>query len=330
VEKIICADKVLTALDRKVSELYSRLLATSNDHAKASFQKEQRDWVKARNTCGDTRTSPMGDVRTCIENHYKWNLGSLAPEALFADHDLAISALNHVLPETAPLYEAVYVYASVSDPGERRAKLELVLTQTLQALKEKPSGLTFNKLNSVTDIASNNEAFTRFIGLASALVDHGSLPMTLPCQAIIKRPELAEATGSKFGGAIDASVIRDNYNQVLPATSRYAELARQVIAEQGYCPGTIRLSLASDQMQLQLAIRIHNLGAIRVPTLPNKNAVNFKAAHAAAIRATAEELASYYISTFDLSPAQAEEDARRAIQLLVDLTYENWAGCGQS
>jgi uncharacterized protein YecT (DUF1311 family) len=143
VENAICNDKALRALDREVGELYSHLLATSNDHAKASFMKEQRDWIKRRNSCDGTQPSYMGDTRTCIENNCKWNLGSLAPKALFADHELAISALTPVLPETAPLYEAIYDYASVSDPKERLGKLEAALTQTLHELKQKPSGLAF-------------------------------------------------------------------------------------------------------------------------------------------------------------------------------------------
>jgi hypothetical protein len=116
----------------------------------------------------------MEDTRTCIENHCKWNLGSLAPEALFADHTLAISALTRNLPETAPLYEAIYVYASANDPSERLSKLETILAQTLHDQKAKPSGLAFTKLNSVKDIASSDDAFTDFIGFASALVEHGS------------------------------------------------------------------------------------------------------------------------------------------------------------
>ena len=326
VEKTICNDKALMALDREVSQLYSRLLATSNDHAKASFMKEQRGWIKSRNSCDGTQPPHMGDTRTCIENNYKWNLGSLAPEALFADHQLAITALTQVLPETAPLYEAIYDYASVSDPKERLGKLEAVLTQTLHELKQKPSGLAFRKLNSVADIVSNDDAFTRFIGMASALVEHGNLPMTLPCQAIIKRPPLVKATGSQFGGAIDASVIRDNCNQVLPATPRYTDLAREVVAAQNNCSGTIRFSLGREQAQLELAIRVHDLNAIPVLTR-NDNAASFNAAHVKAIGAAEEELGGDYISTFELSPDKATADAKRAVQLLVDLTYENWAAC---
>jgi hypothetical protein len=240
-----------------------------------------------------------------------------------------MSALTQVLPETAPLYEAIYVYASVSDPNERLGKLEAVLTQTLHEQKEKSSGFSFNKVNSVADIAASDDSFTHFIGIASALVEHGSLPMTLPCEALVKRPVLVKATGSKFGGAIDASVIRDNCNQVLPATPRYTELARDVVAAQSTCTGSIRFSLESDQAQLQLATRIHNLNVIRVPTRNNQNAVIFKAAHVMKIGAAEAELAGYYSLTFGLSPTQAHEDARQAVQLLVDSTYENWSSCGQ-
>lgn len=191
----------------------------------------------------------------------------------------------------------------------------------------KPSGLAFKKLNSVKDIASSDDAFTDFIGMASALVEHGSQPMTLPCQAIIKRPALVRATGPKFGGAIDASVIRDNCVQVLPATPRYAELAREVVAAQNACSGTIRFSLGRDQLQLELAIKLHYFDAIRGPASHSENGVVFEAAHIEAIGAAEKELASYYISMFNLSPQPAAVDARRAVQLLVDLTFENWGGC---
>jgi hypothetical protein len=178
----------------------------------------------------------------------------------------------------------------------------------------------------VTDIVSNDEAFTGFIGMASALVEHGNLPMTLPCQAIIKRPALVKATGSKFGGAIDALVIRDNCDQVLPAIPRCTELAREVVAAQNDCSGTIRFSLKREQAQLQLAIRVHALDAIRAPSRDD-SAASFNATHVKAIGAAEEELASNYISTFELSPDKAAADTRRAVQLLVDLTYEHSADC---
>jgi hypothetical protein len=59
-------------------------------------------------------------------------------------------------------------------PSERLSKLETILAQTLHDQKAKPSGLAFTKLNSVKDIASSDDAFTDFIGFASALVEHGS------------------------------------------------------------------------------------------------------------------------------------------------------------
>jgi uncharacterized protein YecT (DUF1311 family) len=327
VEKTICTDKTLAALDRDVGGLYSRLLATSNDHAKAFFKKEQRDWIKGRNSCDGTQPSNMGDNRACIERHYKWNLASLAPEALFADHELAIAVLAQVMPEASPLYEAIYVYASINDHKERLAKLEAALDQTLHELKQKPSGRSFKQFNSATDIVLNDEAFTHFIGLASALVEHGTVPMTLPCQAIIKRPALLKATGPQFGGGIDAWVIRDNCDQVLAATPQYTELAREVMAAQKQCLGTIRFSLGRMQTQLQLAIRVHDLDGIPVQT-PNRDAAAFEAANVKAMGAAGEELASDYISTFALSPGPAAAEARRAVQLLVDRTFQIWDACG--
>lgn len=83
VEKMICADYVLSNLDVGVSSVYARMVFRSADPAKV--RAEQRSWLKnTRNVCQTVQ---------CVEVAYKQRLlGLLAVPITYADLDTAIDA----------------------------------------------------------------------------------------------------------------------------------------------------------------------------------------------------------------------------------------------
>ncbi len=75
IEKVICAHKVLSDLDRELSSKYNKLQAILTPETK-QLRAEQAQWLKNRNqTCG-TATDPAG----CLEVAYKQRTAELKKE----------------------------------------------------------------------------------------------------------------------------------------------------------------------------------------------------------------------------------------------------------
>ena len=73
VEKAICADSTLAALDVAMDAVWRQVLELSNgDIDLKTVQAEQRGWIKGRNDCWKS-----DDVRACIESGYKLRMAEL-------------------------------------------------------------------------------------------------------------------------------------------------------------------------------------------------------------------------------------------------------------
>jgi uncharacterized protein len=87
VEKLICSDAGLAALDRKLDAVYKAALAKARDDVPKFLRTEQRGWVKGRDECwkakgaGDpvylTESWVATDVRGCVEAQYQLRTAEL-------------------------------------------------------------------------------------------------------------------------------------------------------------------------------------------------------------------------------------------------------------
>jgi uncharacterized protein len=66
IEKLICSDAKLSALDAKMAELFSDVMRQAKGSTKAELLSEQRGWIKNRNGCAK-RSEPR---RNCVLEHY--------------------------------------------------------------------------------------------------------------------------------------------------------------------------------------------------------------------------------------------------------------------
>lgn len=72
IEEIICKDAELSALDRKLSIIYSTAAKkATNDHPPV-LKAEQRGWIKGRNECWKA-----DDKRACIQDQYQLRIAEL-------------------------------------------------------------------------------------------------------------------------------------------------------------------------------------------------------------------------------------------------------------
>ena len=65
IEKLICGDNGLTALDRKLAEVYSDASKKAVNEHPPILKAEQRGWIKRRNDCWKSKAP-----RNCTESLY--------------------------------------------------------------------------------------------------------------------------------------------------------------------------------------------------------------------------------------------------------------------
>ena len=72
IEEMVCKDKELSALDRKLSEVYAAASRKAVNEQPPVLKAEQRGWVKGRNDCWKS-----GDKRKCVADIYRLRIAEL-------------------------------------------------------------------------------------------------------------------------------------------------------------------------------------------------------------------------------------------------------------
>jgi uncharacterized protein len=72
IEEMVCKDKGLTALDRKLAEVYSAASKKAVNEHPPLLKAEQRGWIKGRNDCWKS-----ADRRKCVEDNYRSRITEL-------------------------------------------------------------------------------------------------------------------------------------------------------------------------------------------------------------------------------------------------------------
>jgi uncharacterized protein len=72
IEETICRDGGLSALDRRLTEVYAAAQAKARNEQPPVLQAQQRGWIKGRDECGKS-----GDRRACVEQSYTLRIAEL-------------------------------------------------------------------------------------------------------------------------------------------------------------------------------------------------------------------------------------------------------------
>jgi uncharacterized protein len=70
--ELVCKDEALSALDRKLAEVYAAASAKATDQQPPVLKAEQRGWVKGRDECWKS-----GDKRACVQQAYQLRIAEL-------------------------------------------------------------------------------------------------------------------------------------------------------------------------------------------------------------------------------------------------------------
>jgi len=159
---LICADAELSALDRKLAEVYTAASARAANEHPPQLKAEQRGWIKGRDDCWKST-----DQRACIEDSYRLRIAEL-------------QARYRLVPHTGP-----FAFACDDAPGS-----EVIVTffatepPTLIAERGDSVSLMYRQPSaSGTRYQGRNESFWEHQDVARVVWGYGDAEMR--CQ---KRP----------------------------------------------------------------------------------------------------------------------------------------------
>jgi len=327
IERMICSDPALSTRDRTMAVLFAASRTDASGRGLSQQQALQRQWLKTRD-----KQCSNGDMHACLVNAYDERLNQLAVAALFQAPDTALAELTRQDSRSAPLYEAIYRYATIENDVDRATAVERLIAPPFEASHDKPWARPLSGIEDAHGAASSDKNFSTFLNVASV----SDYALTMPCSALLRRPGLIGVLGSVYGGAIDGQLIRTDCEAMTARLQKVDRLTKLAIAAQPFCPGTIRFSLGRDFDKTLLVIRLHRTDLLKAkaldinPDAPDENndepekAVDkphFIARHQASIRDAGNELATYYSSHFGVPSALAKEQALQAVSAIISGAY---------
>lgn len=132
VEKLICKDAGLAALDRKLNGVFKAATAKARDAMPARLRSEQRGWVKGRNDCWKANGVPtyltaswqVSTVHDCVEGKYKLRISDLQAQWHLAP---ARGAVSYMCANN-PANEVVATFFETDPPTARLERGDRVAT----------------------------------------------------------------------------------------------------------------------------------------------------------------------------------------------------------
>jgi uncharacterized protein len=318
IEAIICGDAELSARDREMARLYAAVKVDLFGSGPSGQVADQRGWIKQRDaTCADIPTMRVnyGNQRNCLMKSYGEQAKTLAASALFAVPDEALPVLRREAPKIAPLYEALYRYATIDDPVRRKQVVTALIAPNFNSHRAYGAiDFQIYKLARAADVAESDKAFSAYFDLVSVEIGAG---LPVPCSALLKRPGLIETLTSKFGGGVDGSIPDSDCETMLPPLPELSDLSNAAWRAAPDCDGSIGKTTGRNINALEDAIRVHRT-AFWNDRPGSQLSVNFPGGDVLAAKAQ-RALTRDYVTFFKTPQGVATKDADAALRLLTNL-----------
>jgi len=309
VEAAICADPSLAARDRVMATLFDAAKVSALGIGPSNELAVQRAWLKRRGTLCGGESLPK-----CISDEYDDRLFNLAIADLFSSREAALRELKHQNGEAAAFYQTVADYVTLPNGSTRVAKLTSDIKPIFGVLSRSAPGSGAGSIAATpAEVISNDKSFSDFIAAASSeSILNRFAPLALPCGALVRRPGLLAALGSRYGGAIDGMLPVTDCAATMPPTPALTQLIIAAAPDPADCTGTIRFSTVKEFNKLVQAVRLH------IPALwdlaRKAQMSNKKDSEAAQLKksinkqwiSAVNELAAYYVEYFHSSNAKSE------------------------
>jgi uncharacterized protein YecT (DUF1311 family) len=305
VETAICGNRKLAEADALMARLYPLVQVSAFGQGPSNQPAAQREWLKERGQCG-------GNVE-CLQMNYDERNQQLAVALLFSNRDLAMRTLRSLNPKAAPLYEAITMYVG----GAPRDRLEPLLAPYFAD----GSGATMldpDGIKTPRDALKSDHNFAEFMQITSAYLRDGPVPPPFPCGAILRKPDLIDATNPAFGSSMDNSIFTADCEATLPPLPKLTALRDRINSTWPPCEGTIQYTFYRSFHVSATAARAATKSQIagfatskdgRSPKpLPRRTGVSPAMANAAIA-----ELTAYYQKYQGASSADANAYAKSAV-----------------
>lgn len=252
-ETAICADPGLSADDALMAILYDRARASSFGTGQSGEALAQYAWLKAR-ACKPTPSLLRVE---CLRHAYAQRNHQLATAIAVRDPELALPVLRRLDPEGSPLVEATTLIARLPKGTTWNSPEKLLLEPRLISLLRPIAHKLFDtnewsygrdiladeKVANLQQALASESAFTSFVQISSAYLTEGpNIPRPLPCEAMVRRPDLLDATNAAFGSTFDNFIVTTDCDVTLAPMPSLDRLVSAINDSWPNCEGTIRFS----------------------------------------------------------------------------------------
>jgi len=327
VDAVVCHDARLSAADRRLNALYAATRAAVVGTGASQQLAWQRQWLKDVHTnCAAAAFARHGRYKTqadCIADAYNARLGELATAALFSDHADAMAVVKDTAPADAPIYEAIYQYATIDDARARAAKVTPLIAPVYAALDaDHKTAFTDNSGPADADAATASDAaFGTFVDVTVSELEHA---VTWPCAAFVKRPGLLGALGAMYGSNKDNFLPGTDCDEMTaPEAKVFTDFMVKTLQNAPDCGGTIRFAGGREFYRMRTAALLHRpeQWAKYQTSGADKPESDFRRRHAADIAGAQEALVTYYTKVLHLDAATAARDAGKITGILINQAY---------
>jgi uncharacterized protein len=156
IEEMICRDNDLSALDRKLSVIYSAAAKKATNEHPPVLKAEQRGWIKGRNECWKS-----DDKRACVQDEYQRRIAALQATYRLVQGNGPV----RFICDEKPANEVIVTFFQTDPPTLIAEHGDSVSLMYLQ-----PSG-------SGTKYQGRNETYWEHQGEASITWGYGAPPM---------------------------------------------------------------------------------------------------------------------------------------------------------
>ncbi len=326
VDAAVCHDAGLSADDRRLNALYIAARRDVFGSGPSQQQDPQRKWLKALHADCAATTFARHTYKTqaaCIADNYKDRQGALAAAALFSDHDDAMAAIRQATPADAPIYEAIYQYATIDDPKARTAKVSQTIAPIFAGLDADHTSVFTDNGGPATAAAAaaSDQAFAIFVDVTVSELEHG---VSWPCAAFVRRPGLLSGLAAMYGSSRDNFLPYADCDEMTPAgADGFTAFMEKTLQDAPNCDGTIRFAGGREFYRLRTAALLHRpeqWARFKADAAERPEKI-FRTKQATAIAKARATLAAYYVQTFHLDTATADRDAGAITDVLISQAY---------
>jgi uncharacterized protein len=317
IETAICADPALAARDRTMAKLFAAARVSAAGVGPSRELTTQRKWLRDRSlTC----SSPQAGT-ACLAQQYDDRLYELALADLFTSHQAAMTELTRQTPSDAPIYEAIYRYATIAYASERTRAVAPLIAPAFEATRVHPAQDVagehfpaapeplFAGIPTAEAAAASDESFSKFLDVAYGWVMDRERAR-LPCGALTRRPGLLAALGERWDPTTDCE-------NVLPPTPELDRLLALADRAPPPCRGTIVIDIGFAWQAALTARRLDlpdpSNGFFKQAGQMDPAERRFRVRSQTQAAAATAEMAHYYAAYFGIALVAARKRAAEVV-----------------